>query len=60
MDKLANGMGIVSSLAEQADMKVEETMAAIGTITAKTQESGNSAAQLVREALIPRLSPLGD
>ena len=28
VDKLANGMGIVSSLAEQAGMKVEETMAA--------------------------------
>lgn len=52
VDKLANGMGIVSSLAEQADMKVEETMAAIGTITAKTQESGNSAARALRALIL--------
>lgn len=52
VDKLANGMGIVSSLAEQAGMKVEETMAAIGTITAKTQESGNSAARALRALIL--------
>lgn len=52
VDKLANGMGIVSSLAEQAGMKVEETMAAIGTITAKTRESGNSAARALRALIL--------
>ncbi len=52
VDKLANGMGIVSSLAEQAGMKVEETMAAIGTITVKTQESGNSAARALRALIL--------
>ncbi len=52
VDKLANGMGIVSSLAEQAGMKVEQTMAAIGTITAKTQESGNSAARALRALIL--------
>lgn len=52
VDKLANGMGIVSSLAEQAGMKVEETMAAIGTITAATQESGSSAARALRALIL--------
>ena len=52
VDKLANGMGIVSSLAEQAGMKVEETMSAIGTITAKTQESGSSAARALRALIL--------
>lgn len=52
VEKLAGGMGIVSSLAEQAGMKVEETMAAIGTITAKTQESGNSAARALRALIL--------
>lgn len=52
VDKLANGMGIVSSLAEQAGMKVEETMAAIGTITHITQESGNSAARALRALIL--------
>lgn len=52
VEKLAGGMGIVSSLAEQGGMKVEETMAAIGTITAKTQESGNSAARALRALIL--------
>lgn len=52
VEKLAGGMGIVSSLAEQAGMKVEETMAAIGTITHVTQESGNSAARALRALIL--------
>lgn len=52
VEKLAGGMGIVSSLAAQAGMKVEETMAAIGTITAVTQESGNSAARALRALIL--------
>jgi TP901 family phage tail tape measure protein len=52
VEKLAGGMGIVSSLAAQAGMQVEETMAAIGTITAVTQESGNSAARALRALIL--------
>lgn len=52
VDKLASGMGIVSSLAAQAGMEVQETMAAIGTITAVTQESGNSAARALRALIL--------
>lgn len=52
VEKLAEGMGLVSSLAAQAGMKVEETMAAIGTITAVTQESGSSAARALRALIL--------
>lgn len=52
VEKLAGGMGIVSSLAAQAGMEVQETMAAIGTITAVTQESGNSAARALRALIL--------
>ncbi|NBI67612.1 phage tail tape measure protein [Pseudoflavonifractor sp. 60] len=52
VEKMAGGMGIVSSLAAQAGMKVEETVAAIGTITAVTQESGNSAARALRALIL--------
>lgn len=52
VEKLAGGMGIVSSLATQAGMEVQETMAAIGTITAVTQESGNSAARALRALIL--------
>lgn len=52
VEKLAGGMGIVSSLAAQAGMEVQETMAAIGTITSITQESGNSAARALRALIL--------
>lgn len=52
VQKLAGGMGIVSSLAAQAGMEVEQTAAAIGTITAVTQESGNSAARALRALIL--------
>ena len=52
VEKLAGGMGIVSSLAAQAGMDVEEVAAAIGTITAVTQESGNSAARALRALIL--------
>lgn len=52
VEKLAGGMGIVSSLAAQAGMEAQETMAAIGTITAVTQESGNSAARALRALIL--------
>ncbi len=52
VEKVANGMGIVSSLAHQAKMSVEETAAAIGTITAVTQEGGASAARALRALIL--------
>lgn len=55
LDKLAAGMPIVASVAENAGMSAEETMAALGTITAATQESGTKAATALR-ALIMNIS----
>lgn len=55
LDKLAAGMPIVASIAAQTGMTAEETMAAIGTITAATQESGTKAATALR-ALILNIS----
>ena len=57
IEKIAEGMPIVASVAEMANVSVEETIAALGTITAKTQESGTSAARAFR-ALI--LNIIGD
>lgn len=55
LDKLAAGMPIVASVAAQAGMSAEETMAALGTITTVTQESGTKAATALR-ALILNIS----
>ena len=55
LDKLAAGMPIVASVAQNAGMSAEETMAALGTITAATQESGTKAATALR-ALIMNIS----
>lgn len=55
LDKLASGMPIVASVAAQAGMSAEETMAALGTITHVTQESGSKAATALR-ALILNIS----
>ena len=57
IEKIAEGMPIVASVAEMANITAEETIAALGTITAKTQESGTSAARAFR-ALI--LNIIGD
>lgn len=52
LDKLAAGMPIVASVAAQAGMSAEETMAALGTITAATQESGTKAATALRALIL--------
>lgn len=57
IQKIAEGMPIVANVASMAGMTAEETMAALGTITATTQESGTKAATALR-ALI--LNILGD
>lgn len=55
LDKLASGLPIVASVAAQAGMSAEETMAALGTITHVTQESGTKSATALR-ALILNIS----
>lgn len=57
IEKLADGMPIVANVAAMANMSIDETMAALGTITATTQETGSKAATALR-ALI--LNILGD
>ena len=44
LDKLSAGMPIVASTAANLGMSVEQTLAVLGTITAKTQETGTKAA----------------
>lgn len=57
IEKIAAGFPIVATTASMANMSVDELMAALGTITASTQESGTKAATALR-ALI--LNILGD
>lgn len=57
IDKIADGLPIVASTAALANMSIDETMAALGTITSVTQETGTKAATALR-ALI--LNILGD
>lgn len=55
--KMAEGFPIVANVASMANMSIDELMAALGTITAVTQESGTKAATALR-ALI--LNIIGD
>lgn len=57
IQKMAEGFPIVANVASMANMSVDELMAALGTITAVTQESGTKAATALR-ALI--LNIIGD
>lgn len=60
IQKLAEGMPIVASVAAQAGMSVEETMAALGTITSVTQETGTKAATALRALLLNILGQTGE
>lgn len=57
IQKMAEGFPIVANVASMANMPIDELMAALGTITAVTQESGTKAATALR-ALI--LNIIGD
>ena len=52
LTKLSQGLPRVASVAAQAGMSAEETLAAIGTITAVTQESGTKAATALRALIL--------
>lgn len=60
IEKLAAGMPIVSSIAAQAGMTFEETIAALGTITAVTQETGTKAATALRALILNILGAVGE
>ena len=52
LTKLSSGLPRVASVAAQAGMSAEETLAALGTITAVTQESGTKAATALRALIL--------
>lgn len=52
LGKLSQGLPRVASVAAQAGMSAEETLAAIGTITAVTQESGQKSATALRALIL--------
>lgn len=52
IDKLAQGLPNVASVASMAGMSAEETIAALGTITAVTQQSGTKAATALRALIL--------
>lgn len=52
IEKLASGMPIVASVAANAHITQEQLLAALGTITAKTQVSGSEAARAFRAIVL--------
>lgn len=52
IEKLADGMPIVASVAAQAHITQKQLLAALGTITAKTQVSGSEAARAFRAIVL--------
>lgn len=59
LDKLAAGMPVVASTAANMNMTIEETFAVLGTITAKTQETGRRAATAWRALSMNLAKELG-
>lgn len=60
IEKLAAGMPIAASVAAQAGMTFEETIAALGTITSVTQETGTKAATALRALILNILGAVGE
>lgn len=52
VQKIAEGLGTVSSIAANAHVGINELTAAIGTITAVTQRSGSEAARALRALIL--------
>ena len=52
IEKMADGMGIMASVAAQAGVSIEELIAAQGTITAATQRSGSESARALRSLFL--------
>lgn len=60
IEKLAAGMPIAASVAAQAGMTFEETIAALGTITSVTQETGTKAATALRALILNIIGAVGE
>lgn len=52
VEKIAEGMGLVAPIAKQANMSIDELIAAMGTITAVTQRSGSESARALRALIL--------
>jgi TP901 family phage tail tape measure protein len=52
VQKIAEGLGIVSSVAANANISIGELTSALGTITAVTQRSGSEAARALRALIL--------
>lgn len=60
IEKLAQGMPIAASVAAQAGMTFDETIAALGTITSVTQETGTKAATALRALILNIIGAVGE
>lgn len=60
LEKLADGMPIVASTAANMNLSFEETIALLGTINSKTQETGRKTATAVRSFLIAVSGQVGE
>lgn len=60
IEKLAAGMPIAASVAANAGMTFEETIAALGTITSVTQETGTKAATALRALILNIIGAVGE
>lgn len=60
IEKLAQGMPIVASVAANAGMTFEETIAALGTITSVTQETGTKSSTALRALILNIIGAVGE
>ena len=60
LGKIAQGLPIVASTASMANMSIDELMAALGTITATTQETGTKAATALRALILNITGQIGE
>lgn len=59
LEKIAQGLPIVASTASMANMSIDELMAALGTITHVTQETGTKAATALRALILNITGQIG-
>ncbi len=52
LEKISDGLTLISSLGGQANVPIEELIAGIGTITAATQRSGHESARALRSIFL--------
>lgn len=60
IQKISDGLPLVASIAANAGMSMEQTIAALGTITSVTQESGAMAARALRALILNIIGEVGE